>query len=165
MNRQTITIWIAGFMVGTGCGLIVARSLPSTPVSEAGQAVNSLQSLPDSQADTARQSYLTDPMRLSDSEDRSENVSAQGMKSPIGNSPEEPRLFPEGVASPVDLKQKQTRNPGESSQAFRKQLEKIAPEFSETALNDLEKIRTAIESGENLPANDRHDPAGAPEEE
>lgn len=138
MNRQVISIWIAGLMVGTGSGLIIARSVPGTESSQASAMTISEQPLAENQIGKPFEPshYLTDPNQFS----------GRGIQTNQSEPQSTPRLFPKGKALPVQPSESLMPKEVSSSQDFRKDLEEIAPEFSEKALSDLANIRSQIEN-------------------
>ncbi len=151
MNRQILTIWIAGFMIGSGSGLIIARSIPGPihvdqpvarklrhePVGEGG--INS-SLYPDFLADPQQ----FPPLQSPETEQIGDAFPTKGNK--VNRITPEPRLLPEGEAMPVQPEQGQDVMKKPTTSEFQRDLKKIAPELSEKALKDLAKIRSQIEN-------------------
>lgn len=150
MNRQILTIWIAGLMVGSGSGLIIARSVPGSQHS--ATAANSSQS----NVDTSNGNrglypdFLSDPRKLPSHRNQIENFNTSENVKSENIQPEqqtfEPRLLPEGEASPVQKEEPQITVKKPTSLEFQNELKEIGPELSEEALNDLAKIWSQIEN-------------------
>ena len=147
MNQNVTAIWMAGLLMGTGGGLMIARSLPATSI-QPQQETASTQNPQGNQLFLPNRlgssPYLTDPLQFPELQQHAENSQfLYGEQS----EPNAPRPFPQGKASPV-LNNKQSQAKLEKLQPsaeFRKQLKDIAPEFSEKSINDLAKIRSIIE--------------------
>ncbi len=151
MNRQILTIWIAGLMIGSGSGLIIARSLPVSRHATSNR-------VPDqSNIDLGEKSnlypeFLADPRQFPSQKSQlyqfvpSEISSIESKR--LEQQTFEPRLLPEGEASPVQADEPQIAVKKPTSSEFQNDLKEIAPGFTEKALDDLAKIRSQIESEE-----------------
>ena len=151
MNRQIMTIWIAGFMIGSGSGLIIARSLPG-PIHADQTAAGKFHREPARENRTPNSLYpdfLADPQQFPllqppKTEQMGETFPAKS--SEADQVMPEPRLLPEGEAMPVQPEQSQNVMKKPTASEFQSDLKKIAPELSEKALDDLAKIRSQIEN-------------------
>jgi len=151
MNRQMLTVWIAGLMIGSGSGLIIARSLPVSH--HARLNANSKQANDDlGEKSSLYPDFLADP-RQSPSQKSQINKFSPGEISSIENSQPkqqtlEPRLLPEGEASPVQAEEPHIAVKKPTSSEFQNDLKEIAPGFTEKTLDDVAKIRSLIENEE-----------------
>ena len=150
MNRQILTIWIAGLMIGSGSGLIIARSLPVSHHAATSNRVPGQPNVDLGEKSSLYPDFLADPHQFS-SQKSQINKFIPGEISSIESSQLEqqtfePRLLPEGEASPVQIEEPQIAVKKPTSSEFQNDLKEIAPGFTEKALDDLAKIRSLIES-------------------
>ncbi len=100
LTRPGLVLWIAGIMMGTGAGLIIGRSLPAAP----GQVVAATEH-PATSPDREPRGFhspgsLFDPRQFpglpGDGRHSESGIDARNTSAPV-----EPRLLPEGEATPV----------------------------------------------------------------
>ncbi|MCA8982886.1 MAG: hypothetical protein R3C12_01490 [Planctomycetaceae bacterium] len=150
MSRHLMAFWLAGLLMGTGIGLIVGRGVPPVPLRAEAFSEPSprREGVPSSEF-----SHLFNPRQfpeLPPARDAETGVEARKASTPV-----EPRLLPEGEASPV------TRNgslpPGISPAGdahagdFRRELQEQAPDLTEEAIDELERIRNHVEAEATKP--------------
>ncbi len=151
MNRQILTIWIAGLMIGSGSGLIIARSLPGSHHVNSNE-IPAQSNVQPGENRSFSPDFLADPQQFPSPESQINKFIPHKISSTENRQPEqqtfEPRLLPEGEASPVQSQEPQITVKKPTSSEFQDELKEIAPEFTEKALDDLAKIRSQIE-GDN----------------
>ncbi len=151
MNRQMLTIWIAGLMIGSGSGLIIARSLP---VSHHATSTISLDqpNVNLEEKSSLYPDFLADPRQFPSQNSQVNKFAPSEISSTKNKRLEqqtfEPRLLPEGEASPVQTDEPPIAVKKPTSSEFQNDLKEIAPGFTEKALDDLAKIRSQIENEE-----------------
>ncbi len=152
MNHQVLTIWVAGLMIGTGSGLIIARSLPKAVQSGSDTRLSQQEqsSLDRETTSGLYPDFLADPRQHLGHDPLATRRVPESVSSSNQEQPErqtfEPRLLPEGDASPVQSEQSEVSVQKPTSTEFQNELKEIAPEFTEKTLNDLATIRSQIEN-------------------
>lgn len=153
MSQQFVTVWLAGLMMGAGAGLLLSRCGGPVVTAESREVARE-----NTVAMSAAQSAasLFDPRTFSEPPPLQRPESGDSFRLHPASTPFEPRLLPEGDASPVPeptagkhvgragAKSLAMQTPQESP--FRTELQLIAPGFSEVALEELESLRTMIEA-------------------
>lgn len=100
LTRPGLVLWLAGIMMGTGAGLILGRSLPAAPGVSTANAKHSTH-LPGAEPRGFHSpGSLFDPRQFpglpGDGRDSETGIDARNTSAPV-----EPRLLPEGEATPV----------------------------------------------------------------
>lgn len=151
-DRETVTFWVGGLLLGLGSGIVIARTVPP-PQAEPQASVQS-----DSVEKDRTERHLHDPSELPETSSSGfQDVPAQAP----GQSFQPPRLLPTGDASPlsstmeeeeVASEEKTTASETESpaierptASEFRDELEASGDELSSEALDELSIIRELIE--------------------
>jgi len=154
MTQQFLTVWLAGVMMGAGASLLLSRcAVPSSSASSKTVASASSTARTMTAAESA--ASLFDPRILGEPPLQRTEPGGSFRMHPA-SSPFEPRLLPEGEASPVPEPSagKHVGGTGAKSLAqsppqqanFRAELEAIAPGFPEVALEELEALRSLMEA-------------------
>lgn len=159
MKQTFLTVWLSGVMMGTGAGIILARSLTW---SHADASQVSLKA--EERSYPQGTSTLFDPRQPLPAHLPEGTVPAGEVEAQKASTPSEPRRFPEVEASPVTQRSEsdQSDSPvaevntlmseeasepaAQPAREFREELEKIAPGFSVEALEELERIRAVVET-------------------
>ncbi len=149
MNRQMLTIWIAGLMIGSGSGLMIARSLPVSHHATSNR-VPGQPNVDLGEKSSLYPDFLADPHQFPSQKSQTnkfipgEIFSTENKR--LEQQTYEPRLLPEGEASPVQSEEPQIAVKKPTSSEFQNDLKEIAPKFTEKALDDLTNIRSQLEN-------------------
>ncbi|MBL4884479.1 MAG: hypothetical protein JKY95_08085 [Planctomycetaceae bacterium] len=150
MNRQMITMWIAGLMVGSGSGLIIARSLPGTQNTASSTEMYAEQPREANHGAgiIADERHLIDPLQFPGPGLHTNPLAGNDLSSIHQNQTERttfpPRLLPQGEASPVVPQETRPETTPQPALDFRETLKEDSPEFSEKILNDIANLRKEI---------------------